>query len=87
MRHIKFYFNPSTSRSNPQISGRLINLGAQVSQHKDTSNLAAHTAGRYAVEGASAALRHEMRPLGVNVVTLQPEGLPIARLFATPCIP
>lgn len=58
-----------------------------MTRHEDPSSLAAHTAGRYAVEGASAALRHEMRPLGVRVVTLQPEGLPIARLFAAPSIP
>ncbi|KAL0280669.1 UNVERIFIED_CONTAM: hypothetical protein PYX00_001894 [Menopon gallinae] len=65
--------------------GRLINLGAKMSDNQEESQTpVAHTASRYAVEGASAALRNEMKHLGINVITLHPEGLPITKLFSAP---
>ncbi|EEB14193.1 short-chain dehydrogenase, putative [Pediculus humanus corporis] len=65
--------------------GRLINVGAKVENCDDESQtLVADTASRYAVEGASAALRKEMKHLGIKVITFHPEGLPISRLFSSP---
>lgn len=65
--------------------GRLINIGASVLGHdRPGSGLVAYTAARYAVEGASAALRHEMAPYGIHVITLQPEGIATETLFAAP---
>ncbi|KAK6634001.1 hypothetical protein RUM44_004608 [Polyplax serrata] len=68
--------------------GRLINIGAKVANSEDgPQTLVAHTASRYAVEGASAALRNEMKHVGIKVITLHPEGLEISRLFASPSLP
>ncbi|XP_049943845.1 uncharacterized protein LOC126424991 [Schistocerca serialis cubense] len=70
-----------------QAKGRLVTVGAS----PPGAGLAATTAARYAVEGASAALRRELAPLGVAVVTLRPEprapGLPAEMLFAAPSLP
>lgn len=67
--------------------GRLVTVGAS----PPGAGLAATTAARYAVEGACAALRRELAPLGVAVVTLRPEprapGLPAEMLFAAPSLP
>ncbi|XP_049842193.1 uncharacterized protein LOC126292304 [Schistocerca gregaria] len=70
-----------------QAKGRLVTVGAS----PPGAGLAATTAARYAVEGACAALRRELAPLGVAVVTLRPEprapGLPAEMLFAAPSLP
>ncbi|XP_067011887.2 D-beta-hydroxybutyrate dehydrogenase, mitochondrial [Anabrus simplex] len=63
--------------------GRLINIGVSV-RGAPGAGLVAYTAARYAVEGASAALRHEMAPHGIHVITLQPEGIATETLFAPP---
>ncbi|KAJ9599373.1 hypothetical protein L9F63_010135 [Diploptera punctata] len=52
--------------------GRLINLGMN---NNITSGLVAYTAARYAVEGASLALRQEIAPYGIHIITLQPNGI------------
>ncbi|XP_071440723.1 uncharacterized protein [Hetaerina americana] len=49
--------------------------------------LVAYTSARFAVEGASAALRAEVAPLGVNVITLRPMAVRPESLFAPPRIP
>ncbi|XP_063217718.1 D-beta-hydroxybutyrate dehydrogenase, mitochondrial [Bacillus rossius redtenbacheri] len=68
--------------------GRLVNLGADVGRPEAgaTPGLVAFTAARYAVEGASAALRRELHPHGVRVITLQTDGIPAERLYAPPAV-
>lgn len=65
--------------------GRLINMGANINHTNNPgSGLVAYTAARYAVEGASTALRHEMAPHGIHVITLQPNGVALETIFAAP---
>ncbi|XP_069686916.1 D-beta-hydroxybutyrate dehydrogenase, mitochondrial [Periplaneta americana] len=65
--------------------GRLINMGANINHTNNPgSGLVAYTAARYAVEGASTALRHEMAPHGIHVITLQPNGVALEKIFAAP---
>ncbi|KAJ4430009.1 hypothetical protein ANN_22217 [Periplaneta americana] len=67
------------------IAGRLINMGANINHTNNPgSGLVAYTAARYAVEGASTALRHEMAPHGIHVITLQPNGVALEKIFAAP---
>jgi NAD(P)-dependent dehydrogenase (short-subunit alcohol dehydrogenase family) len=61
-------------------------MGANTDSYNPGSGLVAYTAVRYAVEGASKALRHEMAPQGIHVITLQPNGTAIEKLFAAPRI-
>ncbi|KAJ9578142.1 hypothetical protein L9F63_024996 [Diploptera punctata] len=63
--------------------GRLINLGMN---NNITSGLVAYTAARYAVEGASLALRQEIAPYGIHIITLQPNGITLEKIFAPPKI-
>lgn len=62
--------------------GRIITLGAV----GEEAGLVAYTAARYAVEGASKALRHELAPLGIKVISLNPQGLVTDLLFTAPKI-
>lgn len=62
-------------------SGRLINFGVPDSAE---AGLVAYTASRYAVEGASNALRHELAPVGIKVVTLHLSRFAPELLFVTP---
>jgi NAD(P)-dependent dehydrogenase (short-subunit alcohol dehydrogenase family) len=67
-------------------TGRLINMGASNHSNNPGSGLVAYTAARYAVEGASMALCHEMAPHGIHVITLQPNGGASDKIFAAPRI-
>ncbi|XP_044255289.1 D-beta-hydroxybutyrate dehydrogenase, mitochondrial [Tribolium madens] len=62
-------------------SGRLINFGVPDSAE---AGLVAYTASRYAVEGASNALRQELAPMGIKVITLHLSGVTPEMLFVTP---
>ncbi|KAJ3631666.1 hypothetical protein MTP99_012782 [Tenebrio molitor] len=62
-------------------SGRLINFGVPESAE---AGLVAYTASRYAVEGASNALRQELAPTGIKVVTLRLSGVSPELLHAPP---
>ncbi|RZB40930.1 D-beta-hydroxybutyrate dehydrogenase, mitochondrial [Asbolus verrucosus] len=62
-------------------SGRLINFGVPDSAE---AGLVAYTASRYAVEGANNALRQELSPLGIKVITLHPSGMSPELLYVTP---
>lgn len=67
--------------------GRLLNVGAPgaLSGAAAGAGAVAYTAARYAVEGATNALRTEMEPLGVSVISLQPpEGATGEALFQPP---
>ncbi|XP_034232133.1 D-beta-hydroxybutyrate dehydrogenase, mitochondrial [Thrips palmi] len=66
--------------------GRLLNVGAPGALGGDAgAGAVAYTAARYAVEGATNALRAEMEPLGVSVISLQPpEGATGEALFQPP---
>lgn len=69
--------------------GRLLNVGAPGALSGGGSGAGggavAYTAARYAVEGATNALRTEMEPLGVSVISLQPpEGAAGESLFLPP---
>nr|CAD7403897.1 unnamed protein product [Timema cristinae] len=68
--------------------GRLLTVGMDVSRPDAAaqSGLVAYTAARYAVEGASVALRHEIAAQDVRVITLHPEGLSTEKLFGVPSI-
>nr|CAD7440818.1 unnamed protein product [Timema bartmani] len=68
--------------------GRLLTLGMDVSRPDADahSGLVAYIAARYAVEGASVALRHEIAAQDVRVITLHPEGLSTEKLFGVPSI-
>lgn len=46
--------------------------------------LTAFAASRNAVEGCADALREELKPYGVSVVTLDTHGLPAESLFKAP---
>lgn len=46
--------------------------------------LIAFTSARNAVEGCAAALREELKPFGVSVVTLDSHGVPAESLFKSP---
>jgi NAD(P)-dependent dehydrogenase (short-subunit alcohol dehydrogenase family) len=62
-------------------------VGANIDDSNNPgSGLVAYTAARYAVEGASMALHHEMAPHGINVITLQPNGIALEKIFAGPRI-
>lgn len=65
------------------VGGRIITLG---STENLSSGLAAYIATRYAVEGASKALGEELSPMGVKIVTFQPEGIIPEILFSVPKI-
>lgn len=60
--------------------GRIINLGATEGEE---TGLVAYTATRYAVQGASNALRQEFAPMGIKVITLNPHLSP-ELMYATP---
>lgn len=60
--------------------GRIITFGAIFEE----AGLVAYTAARYGVEGASKALRHELAPLGIKVITLNPQGLTTDLMFSAP---
>ncbi|KAK3927187.1 D-beta-hydroxybutyrate dehydrogenase, mitochondrial [Frankliniella fusca] len=71
--------------------GRLLNVGAPGALSGAAAGpgagagAVAYTAARYAVEGATSALRTEMEPLGVSVISLQPpEGTAGEALFLPP---
>ncbi|VEN63112.1 unnamed protein product [Callosobruchus maculatus] len=63
--------------------GRIITIGA--TDHLG-AGLVAYMASRYAVEGASKALRHEFSPMGIQVVTINPQGIMPELLFSAPKI-
>lgn len=60
--------------------GRLILLGSG----NDDDGLTVFMATRNAVQGCADALRKELRPYGVNVVTLDSRGVPAESLFKAP---
>ena len=65
------------------LAGRLINLGMDIAHTSNVgSGLVAYTAARYAVEGASMALRQEIAVHGMHIITLQPNGLTLEKIFA-----
>ena len=62
-------------------------MGMDISHSsKVGSGLVAYTAARYAVEGVSLALRHEMELYGIHIITLQPNGITLEKIFAPPRI-
>lgn len=61
--------------------GRIVTLGA--TENLGTG-LVAYAASRYAVEGASRALRQELSSVGIKVVTVSPQGILPELLFSTP---
>lgn len=61
--------------------GRLVTVGTVGGS--DVSSVAC-SASRYAVQGASEALRRELAPAGIRVVTLQPRDVGVEALFAAP---
>lgn len=63
-------------------NGRIINFG--IPDNRSEAGLVAYTATRYAVEGASNALRQEFAPLGIHVITLRPTGVTPELLFTSP---
>jgi len=66
--------------------GRLINLGAG-SDAGCVGGLVAYSATRQAVVGAATALRAELGPLGVRVITLNTDTTGNDRLFLRPRVP
>lgn len=46
--------------------------------------LLAYNASRNSVEGTACALREELKPFGVSVVTLESSGVPAESLFKSP---
>lgn len=62
-------------------SGRIITIGTT---NNMGGGLVAFAASRYAVEGASHALRQELSPLGIKVVTVNPVGILPELLFCQP---
>lgn len=60
--------------------GRLIFLGTGTSGE----GLLAFSASRNSVEGTACALRDELKPYGVSVVTLDSHGVPAESLFRAP---
>lgn len=67
--------------NNPIINrGRLIFLG---DGHKG-DGLVAFATSRAAIEGCVEALREELKPYGVSVISLDSEGVPAESLFKAP---
>nr|XP_023030116.1 D-beta-hydroxybutyrate dehydrogenase, mitochondrial [Leptinotarsa decemlineata]XP_023030117.1 D-beta-hydroxybutyrate dehydrogenase, mitochondrial [Leptinotarsa decemlineata] len=63
--------------------GRIVTVGATENLG---AGLVAYVASRYAVEGASKALRQELSQVGVKVVTINPQGIMPELLFSAPKI-
>ncbi|KAJ8979238.1 hypothetical protein NQ317_012148 [Molorchus minor] len=61
--------------------GRIITVGATDNLG---AGLVAYAASRYAVEGASNALRQELSPMGIKIITINPQGIPPEKLFVVP---
>ncbi|XP_017784383.1 PREDICTED: D-beta-hydroxybutyrate dehydrogenase, mitochondrial [Nicrophorus vespilloides] len=61
--------------------GRIITLG---NSEGEEAGLVAYTASRYAIQGASNALREELATSGVKVITLNPKGLSMDFMLTTP---
>ncbi|CAH1159727.1 unnamed protein product [Phaedon cochleariae] len=61
--------------------GRIITVGAT---EQLGAGLVAYAASRFAVEGASKALRQELAPVGIKVVTINPQGIMPELLFSVP---
>lgn len=61
-------------------SGRFIFLGSG----SQGDGLLAYNASRNSVEGTACALREELKPFGVSVVTLESSGVPAESLFKSP---
>ncbi|KAL3266260.1 hypothetical protein HHI36_010440 [Cryptolaemus montrouzieri] len=64
-------------------SGRIITIGPEDCTE---SGLVGYAATRHAVKGASIALRKELEPLGIKVVTLEPKGFSTEGLYILPKI-
>lgn len=64
-------------------SGRVITIGTT---NNMGGGLVAYAASRFAVEGASHALRQELSPFGIKVVTVNPVGILPELLFCQPKI-
>lgn len=62
--------------------GRLINIGTGC--ESCAGGTVAYSATRHAVLGANTCLRNEIGPLGIHVITLQPDCVPSEKLFARP---
>lgn len=62
--------------------GRLINIGTGC--ESCAGGTVAYSATRHAVLGANSSLRNELGPLGIHVITLQPDCVPSEKLFARP---
>jgi NAD(P)-dependent dehydrogenase (short-subunit alcohol dehydrogenase family)/fatty acid desaturase len=56
-------------------SGRIVNVSS-LAARVASPGLAAYCASKCAVEGASEALRHELRPMGIDVVLVEPGSYP-----------
>jgi NAD(P)-dependent dehydrogenase (short-subunit alcohol dehydrogenase family) len=61
-------------------------MGASNHSNNPGTGLVAYIAARYAVEGASRALCHEMAAHNIHVITLQPNGVASDKVFAPPHI-
>lgn len=70
----KIYLLPAILR------GRFIFLGSG----SQGDGLLAYNASRNSVEGTACALREELKPYGVSVVTLESTGVPAESLFKSP---
>lgn len=64
------------------VTGRLINIGTGCDSC--AGGTVAYNATRYAVLGANACLCNEIGPLGIHVITLQPDCVPSEKLFTRP---
>ncbi|KAK9870062.1 hypothetical protein WA026_006156 [Henosepilachna vigintioctopunctata] len=62
-------------------SGRIITIGPE---ECSDSGFVAYAATRFAVKGASDALRKELEPIGIKVVTLEPKGYSTEGLYVIP---
>lgn len=62
-------------------NGRIISFGPEQCTE---AGLVAYAASRYAVQGASAALRKELHNQGIKVITVNPTGFSSDLLFANP---
>lgn len=62
-------------------SGRIINIGAT---NGEEAGLVAYTASKYAIQGASNALRQEFLPLGIKVITIDPRGIVPDLMYSVP---
>lgn len=60
--------------------GRFIFLGSG----SNGDGLLAYNASRNSVEGTAAALRNDMKPYGISVVTLDSSTIPAENLFKSP---